>query len=119
MNAVFASFGKWFPPLFFGLVLITGACSSRNASTDNRPPDTAERTPDQPGGMRSSSEWPAYNGGYNATRFSPVTQINTGNVASLAEVARFKLPETMAFQSGPVLIDGVSVRVIRTSTRPR
>jgi len=56
--------------------------------------------------MSSRSEWPSYNGGYNATRFSSLSQISTGNVASLAEVARFKLPETMAFQSGPVLIDG-------------
>ena len=35
-----------------------------------------------------------------------MTQVNTGNVALLTEVARFKLPETMAFESGPVLIDG-------------
>jgi PQQ-dependent dehydrogenase (methanol/ethanol family) len=60
----------------------------------------------QPGGLRASSEWPSYNGGYNATRFSPVTQIKSGNVASLAEVARFTLPETMSFQAGPVLIEG-------------
>ena len=60
----------------------------------------------QPGGMSSGSEWPSYNGGYDATRFSSLTQISTSNVASLAEVARFKLPETTAFQSGPVLMDG-------------
>jgi glucose dehydrogenase len=55
--------------------------------------------------MSSGSEWPSYNGGYDATRFSSLTQISTSNVASLAEVARFKLPETTAFQSGPVLTD--------------
>ena len=116
MNAVFALFREWFGPLIVGLVLVTTACSSRNASTDARSPDTAERAADQPGGMHSSSEWPAYNGGYNATRFSPVTQINTGNVASLTEVARFKLPETMAFQSGPVLIDGTMYVTTATNT---
>ena len=43
--------------------------------------------------MRSGSEWPSFNGGYNATRFSSLSQINADNVTSLAEVARFKLPE--------------------------
>ena len=66
--------------------------------------------------MRSGSEWPSYNGGYNATRFSSLSQINTGNVASLAEVARFKLSETTAFQSGPVLIDGTMYVTTATNT---
>jgi alcohol dehydrogenase (cytochrome c) len=116
MNAPFALVPEWFRPLIFALVLLTSACSSRNASTDTRSSDAARRAADQPGGMHSSSEWPAYNGGYNATRFSPVTQINTGNVASLTEVARFKLPETMAFQSGPVLIDGTMYVTTATNT---
>jgi PQQ-dependent dehydrogenase (methanol/ethanol family) len=106
----------WFRPLIFALVLLTSACSSRNASTDARSSEAAEPVPNQPGSMVSSSEWPEYNGGYNATRFSPVTQINTGNVASLTEVARFKLPETMAFQSGPVLIDGTLYVTTATNT---
>jgi len=116
MNAVVALSPAWFGPLILGLTLITGACSPRNASTDARQPDTAERAADQPGGMHSSSQWPAYNGGFNATRFSPVTTINTGNVASLTEVARFRLPETMAFQSGPVLIDGTMYVTTSTNT---
>src|SRR4051812_27063036 len=68
------------------------------------------------GGMRSSLEWPSYNGGFDATRYSPVTQINIGNVASLTEIARFKLPETTAFQSGPVLIDGTIYVTTATNT---
>ena len=74
MSAVSALFRDWFRPLVFGFVLVTTACSSRNASPDAKSPETLECVADQPGGMRSSSEWPAYNGGYNATRFSPVTQ---------------------------------------------
>jgi glucose dehydrogenase len=66
--------------------------------------------------MKSGSEWPAYNGGYDATRFSSLTRINTGNVASLAEVARFHIPETTAFQSGPVLIDGTMYVTTATNT---
>jgi glucose dehydrogenase len=30
--------------------------------------------------QRSNSEWPQFNGGYDATRFSPLTQINTNNI---------------------------------------
>jgi alcohol dehydrogenase (cytochrome c) len=66
--------------------------------------------------MGSGAEWPSYNGGYNATRFSSLTQISTNNVASLSEVARFKLPETTAFQSGPVLIDGTLFVTTATDT---
>jgi len=116
MNAVSALFRDWFKPLVFGFILVTSACSSRNASSDAKSPETPESVADQPGGMRSSSEWPAYNGGYNATRFSPVTKINTENVASLTEVARFKLPETLAFQSGPVLINGTTYVTTATNT---
>ncbi|MGA8595435.1 MAG: PQQ-binding-like beta-propeller repeat protein [Bryobacteraceae bacterium] len=116
MNAVVDLFPRWFATLTFGLILFTGACASRNTSTDATSSSAAQPASDQPGGMRSSSEWPAYNGGYNATRFSPVTQINTGNVASLVEVARFKLPETTAFQSGPVLIDGTMYVTTATNT---
>ena len=91
MNAPVALFPKWFGPLIFGLIPVTTACSSRNPGTDATSSSVSERSADQPGGMHSASEWPAYNAGYNATRFSPVTQINTGNVATLVEVARFKL----------------------------
>jgi alcohol dehydrogenase (cytochrome c) len=116
MNAVVALFPRWFGPLIFGLILVTSACSSPNASREATASRSAERAADQPGGMPSSSEWPSYNGGYYATRFSPVTQISTGNVASLTEVARFKLPETTAFQSGPVLIDGTMYVTTATNT---
>lgn len=50
------------------------------------------------------TEWLGFNGGYDATRFSTLAQINTQNVASLKEVARFKISETMSFQSGPVVV---------------
>src|SRR4051812_12138673 len=53
---------------------------------------------------KPNTEWQGYNGGYDATRFSPLTQIDTKNVASLQEVARFRIPETLSFQSEPVVI---------------
>ena len=56
--------------------------------------------------QKSHGEWRQYNGGYDATRFSPLTKINANNVGSLREVARFKIPETMSFQSNPVVVGG-------------
>jgi glucose dehydrogenase len=45
--------------------------------------------------QRSNGEWRQFNGGYDATRFSPLTQINSNNVGSLREVARFKILEAL------------------------
>jgi len=101
-----ASLLRRFGFLSLGLMLACGACSSEKANQVATASSPAPSAAAQPGGMRSGSEWPSYNGGYDATRYSSLSQINTGNVGSLTEVARFKLPETMAFQSGPVLIDG-------------
>ena len=56
--------------------------------------------------QRSHGEWRQFNGGYDAARFSPLTQINTNNVGSLREVARFKIPETTSFQADPVVVVG-------------
>src|SRR5438067_5768512 len=66
------------------------------AGTNAQSPTTKSDTQD--------TEWPGYNGGYDATRFSPLTQIDTSNVAKLEEVGRFKIPETLSFQSGPVVV---------------
>jgi len=54
--------------------------------------------------QESDLGWPSFNGSYDGTRFSPLTQINKSNVASLQEVARFKIPETMSFQCDPIVI---------------
>jgi alcohol dehydrogenase (cytochrome c) len=51
----------------------------------------------------ADTQWLGFNGGPDATRFSPLTQIDATNVARLQEVARFKVPETMSFQSEPVV----------------
>src|SRR5262249_59104159 len=58
------------------------------------------------GDQKSQGEGRQYDGGYDATRFSPLTQINTNNVGSLREVARFKIPETTSFQADPVVVGG-------------
>jgi len=64
----------------------------------------------------ADTEWLGYNGGYDATRFSPLNQINTKNVAQLKEVARFKIPETLSFQCGPVVVGDTMFITTVTST---
>jgi alcohol dehydrogenase (cytochrome c) len=70
----------------------------------------------QAGSRTPNTEWHGYNGGYDATRFSPLTQIDTNNVASLQEVARFRIPETMSFQSEPVVIGDTIYVTTRENT---
>jgi alcohol dehydrogenase (cytochrome c) len=73
------------------------------------------RGADSPSGVAGDG-WPGFNGGADATRFSPLTQIDTKNVASLAEVARFKSPETLSFQCGPVVVGDAMYITTVTST---
>ena len=62
------------------------------------------------------TQWLGYNGGYDATRFSPLTQIDIKNVAKLKEIARFKIPETLSFQCGPVVVGDTMFITTVTST---
>jgi len=67
---------------------------------------------DQPG----DTVWPRFNGEYDATRFSPLTQIDAKNVGTMVEVARFKIPETLSFQCGPVIVGDTMYITTVTST---
>jgi len=78
-------------------------------------------------------EWPTYNGTVNANRHSPLDQINTGNVQSLAMQWSYTLPyfglemtplvsEGILFASGPnqvYAIDARSGQEIWRYSRPR
>ncbi|WP_237684412.1 PQQ-binding-like beta-propeller repeat protein [Pseudaminobacter soli (ex Zhang et al. 2022)] len=66
--------------------------------------------------QQPNTDWRGYNGGYDATRFSPLTQIDTKNVAILQELARFQIPETMSFQSEPVVIGDTIYVTTRENT---
>jgi alcohol dehydrogenase (cytochrome c) len=52
--------------------------------------------------------WPTYDGNESGNRFSPLSQINAGNVASLAPKWMFTLPGApRALEVTPVVVDGV------------
>jgi alcohol dehydrogenase (cytochrome c) len=53
------------------------------------------------------ANWASYNHTLDSQRFSPLDQINTGNVHSLRQHCTFDLGETANFQSGLVVVDGV------------
>ena len=53
------------------------------------------------------TEWPAYGGGPDQIRYSPLKQINTTNVARLAEAWTHDTGETGGLQTQPLIVDGV------------
>lgn len=50
-------------------------------------------------------QWPNNNRGYDAERFSPLTEITTANAETIAEVCELTLGDDGKFQSGPLLVD--------------
>lgn len=52
------------------------------------------------------ADWPSYNRTLAGERFSPLDQINRGNVAQLTQVCTYTLPEVTSLQTGPLVVDG-------------
>ncbi len=51
-------------------------------------------------------DWPAYNNDMLGQRYSPLKQVNAGNVASLQEVCRVKIQDGGSFHTGPIVVEG-------------
>jgi PQQ-dependent dehydrogenase (methanol/ethanol family) len=54
----------------------------------------------------AAGDWPAYNRTLAGDRFSPLDEINRGNVAQLVAVCSYTLPEVSALQTGPIVVAG-------------
>ena len=52
-------------------------------------------------------EWPTYNGNLSGNRYSPMREINTGNVAHLAPKWMFPIANSKRLEVTPVVVDGV------------
>ncbi len=52
------------------------------------------------------ADWPAYNRTLAGDRYSPLAQITPENVGQLALHCVYTLPEVVAFQTGPLVVDG-------------
>jgi alcohol dehydrogenase (cytochrome c) len=51
--------------------------------------------------------WPTYNNGLHGQRFSPLKEINAGNVGDMIEVCRVQVDRASPFQAGLVVVDGM------------
>lgn len=69
-------------------VLLTAQQPSSNALTEHR-------------------DWPAYGGGPEDTRYSPLNQINRQNVQNLQVAWTYDTGETGGLQTSPIVVDGV------------
>jgi quinoprotein glucose dehydrogenase len=55
----------------------------------------------------SGRDWPAYGGGPEQIRYSPLDQVNRDNVAGLQVAWTYDTGETGAMQTQPIVVDGV------------
>jgi quinohemoprotein ethanol dehydrogenase len=56
---------------------------------------------------RTTKDWPSYGLDYAETRFSRLTQIDTGNVKNLGLVWSYNLESNRGVEATPVVIDGI------------
>ncbi len=54
----------------------------------------------------AAGDWPAYNRTLAGDRFSPLDEITRANVAQLAAVCSYMLPEVSSLQTGPIVVAG-------------
>jgi alcohol dehydrogenase (cytochrome c) len=52
-------------------------------------------------------DWLTYSGNYNSQRYSPLTQINRGNVANLRPAWMYQIKRPGVFEASPIVADGV------------
>ena len=78
--------------LFSALLALT-ACVG--AATAAPPPAAAQ-----------PADWPVYNRTLAGDRYSPLAQITTENAGQLVLRCAYTLPEVVAFQTGPLVVDG-------------
>ena len=64
----------------------------------------------------ADTDWPVYNHNYDGQRYSALTEINAGNVQSLAPVCSLKIVDAGAFQSGPLVVNGTIYVTAATTT---
>ena len=84
--------------LFFCAVLMIFLLSASSVSEAN----SSAPTP-----VNGQCDWPVYNGSSWNSHYSPLTQINRGNVSKLREVWRYDTGEKGGLETSPLIVDGV------------
>jgi alcohol dehydrogenase (cytochrome c) len=72
------------------------------------PPDRQQETALK-GGIPGPGDWPTYNGQPGGNRYTPLDQINVGNVSRLAPRWTFPLQGAQGLQTTPVVIGGLMI----------
>src|SRR5258706_2855949 len=54
----------------------------------------------------SDADWMTYNRNLQGDRYSPLKEITTANVKALKPIATFDTGEALAFETGPIDLDG-------------
>jgi alcohol dehydrogenase (cytochrome c) len=55
----------------------------------------------------SDGDWTTFNRTYSGERFSPLKEITTDNVSRLRPVCTYDTGESVGFQTGPLVVNGV------------
>jgi len=73
-------------------------------------PQGGASAPSTPAAPASASvapaDWPTYNRTLAGDRFSPLAEIDRANVAQLRVACTYVLPEVVAMQAGPIVVEG-------------
>ena len=62
------------------------------------------------------ADWRTYNRNLAGDRYSPLDQITAANVAQLRRVCTYDLRDSLSFQTGPLVVDGMMYFTTDTST---
>ena len=81
------------------IATVLSACSTPPATVSTGPAAVAPVSV-------SSGDWPSYNRTLAGDRYSPLAEINAGNVAQLRTICSYTLPEATSFQTGPIVVNG-------------
>jgi alcohol dehydrogenase (cytochrome c) len=83
---------------------LTAGCGG-GVESGSQPPSSAA-APAPQARDSAAGDWPSYNRTLAGDRFSPLAEIDRGNVARLRVVCTYTLPEVVAMQAGPIVVDG-------------
>jgi alcohol dehydrogenase (cytochrome c) len=87
-------------PLAVSALSVLGGCGG-GAPADGGSSTSAAAAP-----AVAAADWPAYNRTLAGDRFSPLDEIDRGNVAQLALLCTYTLPEVSSLQTGPLVVAG-------------
>jgi alcohol dehydrogenase (cytochrome c) len=99
-------------PLLVCATIPLAACNRKTSSASGATSargsvDVARADSDLQRAMADSTEWPSYGRDFSNQRFSPLTQINTGNVGQLAPAWVYHTGIVSGFETSPVVVGGV------------